>query len=145
MVGPDFHPPRTGAPPSWAGVGKTSAEVTSIPTSQPAETGRWWEQFHDPLLTSLVEEALRENLTVELAIAKLRQARAAEGIAVAGLLPTLNGSGEFQRESSSLEAGRSEKLQNLYEGGLRCRLEAPLLRGAAAKRRSSQSEHGGRL
>lgn len=136
MVGPDFHPPRPAAPSSWAGVGKTSSEVTSIPTSQPAKLARWWEQFHDPLLTSLVEEALRKNLSLELALSRLRQARAAERIAVAGLWPTIGGSAEVQRETSVLHQSQAGKAQNLYEAGFDAAWELDFFGG---QRRSIES------
>ena len=50
---------------------------------------------------------------------KMRRAfrLAAEGIEVAGLLPAIGGAGEFQRESSAFEPGRSGKARNLYLAG----------------------------
>ncbi len=131
MVGPDFHPPHPDVPSGWAGVRKTSAEVVSIATSQRAKLARWWEQFHDTLLTSLVDEALKKNLSVELAVSKLRQARAAEGINIAGLLPAINGSAQIQREKS--QAG---KTLNLYQAGFDAAWELDFFGG---QRRSVES------
>ena len=101
MVGPDYHAPRPDAPSGWAGVTQTNAGQLSVPTAQPAELTQWWKQFDDPVLTQLVEDALKTNLDLELAVAILRQARAARGIAVASLLPSLNATAEYQREATA--------------------------------------------
>ncbi len=97
MVGPDYHPPHPDAPSGWAGV-KDAASHPSVPTAQPAELTQWWKQFDDPVLTQLIEDALKTNLDVELAVARLRQARAALGIAAAPLWPAISASAEYQRK-----------------------------------------------
>lgn len=142
MVGPDFLPPHPVAPTNWAGVGKTSAAVTSVPTSEPARLARWWERFHDPLLTSLVEEALRKNLDLELAVSRLRQARSAEGIVVAGLWPSITGAGQIQRETSALGQSQGGKAQNLYQAGFDAAWELDFFGGL---RRGVESAKAGTL
>ena len=52
----------------------------------------WWQAFGDPVLTSLVEQALANNLDIAVAAARVRDARAQERAAHAGLLPTLDAS-----------------------------------------------------
>ena len=37
---------------------------------------RWWAQFNDPQLTTLIEEALAANLDLRLAVARIDEARA---------------------------------------------------------------------
>jgi NodT family efflux transporter outer membrane factor (OMF) lipoprotein len=51
---------------------------------------RWWQAFGDPLLASLVERALADNLDVAVAGARIRDARAQIAAARAALLPTLD-------------------------------------------------------
>ena len=114
MVGPDFHPPKTKAPTGWIGVADAPAAQFSAPTTGPAELTQWWRQFDDPVLTQLVEDALKANLNVKLAVAALRQARAALGIAYAALWPSLGASAEYQREKSAATAGQA---LNLYQAG----------------------------
>ncbi len=102
MVGPDYQAPHSEAPADWAGVEAAKApRPTSVATERPADVAQWWKRFHDPTLTQLVEDALKTNLSLELAVANLRQARAARGIAVAGLWPTLTGNAEYLRETTS--------------------------------------------
>jgi NodT family efflux transporter outer membrane factor (OMF) lipoprotein len=117
MVGPDYSPPRSDAPSGWAGVAEVSAVQTSVPTAGPAELTQWWNQFDDPMLTQLVEDALKANLDVKLAVARLRQARAAQGIAVAALWPSLSAFAEYQRETSAPVNGRMGEAQNFYQAG----------------------------
>jgi NodT family efflux transporter outer membrane factor (OMF) lipoprotein len=118
MVGPDFSPPHPDVPSGWTGVADISASQTSIPTPDPAELTQCWKQFNDPMLTQLVEDALKANLDVKLAVARLRQARAAEGIAIAALLPTLGATAEYLRETLLPVNGREGRAQNFYQAGL---------------------------
>jgi outer membrane protein, multidrug efflux system len=95
MVGPDFHPPQPTVPNAWVGASKTPTEPSTAAV-QP-ELSQWWRQFDDPVLTSLVDEALKTNLDLKIAEARLREARATRGITVGGLLPTVTASGSHLR------------------------------------------------
>jgi len=53
---------------------------------------QWWLRFDDPLLASLVKDALLANTSVTGAQAALRQARALRDVAAAALLPAVGGS-----------------------------------------------------
>ena len=101
MVGPDFQPPRTNVPPAWEGVPQTPTAQPSMTTSQPAELTHWWQKFNDPQLTALVEQAVNANLDLQLAEARLRQARAMRGVVAGGLWPAVNSSATYQRTHST--------------------------------------------
>ena len=116
MVGPDYHPPHPDAPSGWAGV-KDAPSHPSVPTAQPAELTQWWKQFDDPVLTQLIEDALKTNLDVELAVARLRQARAALGIAAAPLWPAISASAEYQRQTPVAAQSVVGPPQNFYQAG----------------------------
>jgi NodT family efflux transporter outer membrane factor (OMF) lipoprotein len=94
-VGPDYHPIETPVPDDWAG------PVPVTVASQAGDTARWWTTFDDPVLVSLVERALASNLDLKLAQARIREARAARGIAASGLGPSVNAGGSFERSQSS--------------------------------------------
>jgi len=117
MVGPDFHPPQpAGVPVGWIGVSETTAGQLHVATSQPTDLTQWWRQFNDPTLTALTEEALNNNLDIQIAMARLRQARAARGIAVGGLWPAVTASGNYQRlRTPGTTSG--DTTQDLYEAG----------------------------
>ena len=63
-VGPDYERPAVDAPTAWRIEYVTAAEVANT---------RWWEQFGDPVLNELVDSALRENLDVRIAAARVDQ------------------------------------------------------------------------
>ncbi len=49
----------------------------------------WWEQFHDPILESLIEKAIQKNFDIKTAAELIYQARTSVTIATAKLLPAL--------------------------------------------------------
>jgi len=49
----------------------------------------WWTSFNDPQLATLIRRAVEGNLDLKLAAARVTEARAARGIAQAGLLPSV--------------------------------------------------------
>lgn len=100
-VGPDYHAPEVKTPPSWLDVDQpTNSAVTSKTVATPVTTVDWWTVFNDAKLVELVRNAAAQNLTVLQAEARIRGARAGLGIAYAGILPTVNGSGSYSYGSS---------------------------------------------
>ncbi len=73
-VGPDYKRPNLPAPDGFYG-----APIPASPESL-ADT-KWWDVFQDPVLKTLVEEALRSGYDVRLAAARVEEARARYGIA----------------------------------------------------------------
>ncbi len=67
---------------------------------------RWWDRFGDADLTRLVELAAAQNLDVQVAATRLRQARESLVQARADLLPSLDASGGYSR-SEPLRGGGS--------------------------------------
>ena len=67
-------------PPGWR---------TDTGPTAPIEAA-WWQAFGDPELTTLVERALIQNNDIMIAVARVREARAQEGVARGALLPTLD-------------------------------------------------------
>lgn len=59
----------------------------------------WWQGFNDPALNQLVVEALSEGPNVQLAVSRVREARALSYSTVTQFLPqlTATGSGQYQR------------------------------------------------
>lgn len=89
-VGPDYHAPETAVPASWQGADGPAGAQAGAVTPGATAVAAWWEQFNDPILTSLVERAVRENLDARMAGARIRQARAKRGTAAAELRPEVN-------------------------------------------------------
>lgn len=60
----------------------------------------WWSRFNDPLLNSLVNQALSANTSIGSAQAVLRQARTLRDVTAAGLRPELGTSASARRARS---------------------------------------------
>jgi len=102
-VGPNYNAPKTKVPSSFAG----QASAQTVASDQFA---KWWITLQDPQLNSLVERAVRGNLDLRLAQARVREARAQRGVVKADLYPTVNVSGSYQRSRSSANV-------NIPQGG----------------------------
>ena len=73
-VGPDYRRPAVPAPETFYG-SPGPASAASLADA------KWWDVFGDPVLRSLIEEALRNGYDVRLAAARVEEARARYGIA----------------------------------------------------------------
>ena len=115
MVGPNFQKPATTLPAEWSGPTVAPQPVTAAE----AELTHWWTLFDDPILVVLVESAVRSNLELKQAEARIRQARAARGVVAAGRGPTGDATGTYQRSrTASAGSGQSKgDIANQYQAG----------------------------
>jgi outer membrane protein, multidrug efflux system len=97
-VGPNYQKPDFPVPSKWQ-----EAQQTGIDTRS-AELTRWWTSFNDPLLDSLVERAVRSNLDLRVAEARIREARASRAVTAAGEWPAVDVSSSYKRIRSSENA-----------------------------------------
>jgi len=95
-VGPDYRPPETKLAPFHNLADNTAAQANAAPSLD-----SWWTGFNDPMLVTVEERALSQNLDLDAAVARVRQARAAASDADAQLLPTadLDASSTFEHQS----------------------------------------------
>ncbi len=96
-VGPNYHPPETKVSTYWDGQNVVTPAQPSKTNINPVELVEWWTAFKDPTLSSLVETAVRANLDVRLAEARIRQARASLGVAGGPLWPQVNATVLYDR------------------------------------------------
>ena len=94
---PPSAPTLDSLPHQWAGSTAAPADAATARASLLA----WWRQFNDPLLTDLVSTALQANTGAASARAALRQARALQDVAAAGLGPSVTASADAQRSRAS--------------------------------------------
>jgi len=104
-VGPNYRPPQTTVPETWNGQEVVTGAQPSKTTPNPVTLVEWWQVFNDPTLASLVEMAIRSNLDLRQAEARIRQARASRGVAGAPLWPEVDASALYQRSQGSSEVG----------------------------------------
>ncbi len=65
------------------------------------DLSQWWEQFEDPILSQLIERAIRCNLDLQIAREKICQARAVYGMEFSYLLPWVDQVDIFDRIRNS--------------------------------------------
>jgi outer membrane protein, multidrug efflux system len=88
-VGPNYHTPDLKTPDQYASLNQNGAPL-SQPIAQAVDPSRWWQQFHDPELESLIERALAANLDLLTAASRVREARQQEIITGAAELPSVS-------------------------------------------------------
>lgn len=94
-VGPNYHPPIVNVPGQWG------EPLAGGATNREESLGAWWKNFHDSELDSLIERAVKTNLDLRIAEARVRQARAQQGYAKADFGPKVNTSGSYTRQKQS--------------------------------------------
>jgi multidrug efflux system outer membrane protein len=94
-IGPDYKRPALTPPDTFRGQKQPDvASLADLP---------WWEVFDDPVLRGLIQEALAGNYNLQIAAARVVQARAQAGIARAAFFPVIGYQGSVQR-SKEFEA-----------------------------------------
>ncbi|HEY7160716.1 MAG TPA: TolC family protein, partial [Acidobacteriota bacterium] len=99
MVGPNYHSPQTKVSEKWAA--DNSAATKSVTKVDQPPVADWWTTFNDPTLNALIDRAVQDNLDLQLAQARVREARAQRGVVAADLYPTVNVSSSYQRSRIS--------------------------------------------
>ena len=64
MVGPDYVHPKDRTPAAWH---TQLQDGLTSETMNPQVLAKWWSVFNDPILTSLIEEAISNNLELKSA------------------------------------------------------------------------------
>jgi len=108
-LAPDYLKPQSAVPDSWSSARLAAAD--EIPTD-------WWRTFGDPALVALVDEALGANADLQLAAARVAEARALLTGRQADRYPLLEAEGAAVRQGPSEEAftsaaGRSKPFTDL--------------------------------
>ncbi|MBV8634927.1 MAG: efflux transporter outer membrane subunit [Burkholderiaceae bacterium] len=103
-AGPEYKAPDMNMPASYHHAAPVSAPIEQ--SAPPLD--KWWEGFHDPVLTHIVQRVQVNNLDLELAIARVEQGRAAAHLADANLMPKgeLNAQAAGQRQSLESPIGK---------------------------------------
>jgi outer membrane protein, multidrug efflux system len=124
-VGVDYTQPKISSSHNW----KNSGDATISKTTDTKILAAWWTTLNDPILSLLIERAVKNNLDVKKAVARIREARASRGLEEANYYPTLDAAGSATRtKSTNLNTGNSSK-QNLYSAGVDASWELDLFGG----------------
>ena len=103
MVGPNYKTPQSNVAPAYL----PAPGVAEQPLN--AADAYWWKLFQDPVLDSLVESAYASNLTLQIAGARVLQARAQLNQSIGNLFPQQQGASggvDFQRTGTPVVVNR---------------------------------------
>ncbi len=80
MVGPKYKEPQKKVVQHWLNKDRTVKE-------SPIQDANWWAVFHDPTLTSLINQGYQNNVSLQITGVHVLQARAQLAQSVGGLYP----------------------------------------------------------
>jgi NodT family efflux transporter outer membrane factor (OMF) lipoprotein len=95
-LGPRYSRPAAPVPPNFS-----EAPAGHVAAADRASIARWWTAFRDPVLDRLLVHAVADNLDLEIAAARVREARAARGIVTSRGLPQVDASAAYSRTQRS--------------------------------------------
>jgi multidrug efflux system outer membrane protein len=134
-VGQDYVRPDVAVPAEWRFAAGEAEERSNV---------AWWDQFQDPVLSSLVRIALANNKDLKIATAAVDQAFAQYGIVRSSQFPQVTGGASATRTSPSeaipLAAGGGRRTFNDFGVNLSASFELDLwgrLRRATESARAS--------
>ncbi|WP_369806008.1 efflux transporter outer membrane subunit [Sphingobium sp. 15-1] len=122
-AGPDYKAPATPTTAAGAFIGAASPAVS---TAQADE--HWWRLYSDPVLDGLVQDALKANSDIRVAVARLEKARAQLRGARSDKLPqtTLSGSPSYGRASAAQSLPGADRENWTVDAGLNVAYEVDL-------------------
>lgn len=83
-VGPNYRRPLVSTPAQW-----TAPQARGVTKDVEPETDLWWKFFHDAELDSLIQRAVEANYDLEIASARVEEARASTGAARSSYYPQI--------------------------------------------------------
>lgn len=122
----------------------------------PEVSDRWWRQFADPVLDSLVTLGMERNYNLEIAHRRSEMARAAVGQARSGWMPSVGLNAGWSRSRSSGALGKGETFRpepaSYFNAGLSASWEIDIFGKVAsgvkqkkAQYRASRAEYAGTM
>jgi len=99
---PDYERPAMSIPAAFDGAKTTDAQAVVA--------ADWWKAFKDPELEALMQDALKNNLDIAAALARIDQAQGALRSTNSSLLPQVNASGSASGTDSSNNATATRRV-----------------------------------
>lgn len=130
-VGPDYEAPSLALPDQWS-----AGAAQGVRTDTSSLAG-WWKALGDPVLDGLVARAIEGNRDLDVARARLRQARASRRAATGALFPAADASATYSRRDPG-----SGGAEDLFTGGLDASWEIDLFGGLRRALESSEADVG---
>ena len=92
-------------PQSWSRLASADTALMSAPNADVEQA--WWRNFGDTTLEALITEALAGNKTLQIAKARIEEARANRGLARSSLFPEVVATGGLSRSNQGLATNNS--------------------------------------
>jgi outer membrane protein, multidrug efflux system len=111
-VGPDYKRPVIDNPSAWR-LEEQAAKDTANTV--------WWYQFNDPVMNQLIDEALKQNLDLKIATARIEEYVGRYWVGRSGLFPQIGTNGDAGRSRVSEEgpsplSPQMENPADFYQG-----------------------------
>lgn len=120
-IGPNYQRPEVAQPPAY----RLDTGLLTV-----AADDDWWNSFNDPVLTAMVETALRNNYDARIASARIDEFRAQLMIARSGFYPQINATAAAGRQKGGTLNGTAFESfggpRNSYEALLNASWEIDL-------------------
>lgn len=138
-------PPAPDVPAGWSEAPDSTAPATVADKA-------WWTTFNDAQLNRLIERARLGNLDLQLAQARVREARARQAVAGAAQLPQIGARASAAREQDSRNAPNPLRVEpdgqvespgqpeNLFQAGFDAKWELDLFGGAKHTAEAAQAD-----
>jgi NodT family efflux transporter outer membrane factor (OMF) lipoprotein len=135
-VGPNYVPVAPKAPSKW----QTQLEdgLNEAPLN-PETLAQWWTTIKDPQLFSLEQRAVKGNLDLQEAWARIREARALRGITKAQLFPIVDATGSIIRNHGSENTAQGTS-NTLYAAGFDAGWELDIFGGVRRAVEAAQAD-----
>jgi NodT family efflux transporter outer membrane factor (OMF) lipoprotein len=138
VLGPDFA-----RPPPPAAMGPRfvrAAAIAPAPTAAP-QAAPWWRDLHDPLLDELIARAMASSPTLDVAQARVRQARASTAAARASFAPVVGTGGAAGHiRVPAAVAGGEPKASSAYIAGFDALWEIDVFGGRRRELEAARAE-----
>lgn len=121
---------------------KPTLDLPETNAATPAGIERWWTQFGDAQLTALIDESLAANIDLQLAVARIDEARASLRLARSSLYPALDAdfSAARSRRSTATDAPfPGPTISTSYSAGLQAAYEVDLWGRLASGRNAASA------
>lgn len=102
MVGPKYRRPKLDPAPSYTNKNEFVTDRDSVLNL------KWFRLFGDEVLVNLIDTALKNNLDIKIAIARIEEGRALYGFSKADLFPQIGYSLSASSTNTSNEIGQGE-------------------------------------
>jgi outer membrane protein, multidrug efflux system len=104
---------------------------------------RWWEQFGDPVLNTLMQQASQANLDLRVAQAHLWEARSMVKDAESNLIPTIDPDASYTRYDGQIPGFSTSRIRyNAYQAGFDANWEIDIFGGLRRRVEASKADRG---